>query len=1008
VRASKDLRTWEKKHRPKLMTILGKVRDWNADYIVPVGRKSAKLFRTLGEMKDEFFPRVFYKEYFRFLDVSLKGKKVAIIDDVAKTCSTLAEYRDFFDVKGARVRTFALAGHINLKENLRKSYDPLAEIEDYVSEPGYRDFLLGEAEYLLRAGFYYDVNHLTLEMRIPPLLGDSDLSLKDILEPHGYTYAVPPSNGYPQKWSVQDPDFYAESRLLDKTSGIAKLRFHGVKGMVICVPMVLPDLRANDNCRIGKLNLPFSLPCQMIRKEEHRMDELCYWSISLFLSAELGRLFLNFLGNHYDDVSMFRKSIKNLGVRPIDFYRYFGIKIGTQLQRGIRDFLLIEEYNPDSSLVSYLQEILEPRHDDVLKGTFSLAALPKLIDHLKEGYRQACEKAGTQKGVYYSIPLERMEEVSGGNRLLLTEFLDCFCDLGTLVPATQVTPSSIIRTWRTGENEDILSWKRTQVLVPLAINVISEELGLQEHRANSLLLMKTLSNFVYDYPSKSAFLERLHCLVREPDIHGTVVKACHPTRAPRPVTLYDYKRLGDRYSVERKEAEEAPSSSRKKGVWFVSRDDALKDLSEFYDNNQEVALDEVNNYITFLARLYYDAGSTDVLTALSICRTPESFYWHVHRNLTRWSEEYGLFLDVFRFPYDEDTKKGYLHRSGEIANAGLKKVALWTEFDKHLKVTEQKATQVRFTTPRTKILKNVAKDRELPILPDVAKILSIQRALTGITLLKLFPGRKDRTPKEIEDWARDEFKRCGFSFDTKLLLQTSDFESMEKILRSAYLEVSYLVEILPDPKPESERERSKPEYVKAAHNRAVAVCKKAGWSQATFVHWDLTGSRQAGEIVVNNTATLYEYSDNVADRFGGKCMTLHPNGNDCMLYIFGNQLAALRAAAVTMHDFIQSGIHVKGGLAYANVELGKEHSNLIPAMGHAKDLCEFKDPLIGYRNRMNILVSSEFVDLVESEGASRNYFAKEESISIEHPVEKEKVILPIFKFDWERFFNDNR
>jgi len=1001
------MRSWGEQHRPKLRIILEKIREWNADYIVPVGSKSAKMFRTLGNMEAALFPRVFYRDYFRFKEVPLYGKRIAVVDDVARTCSTLSEYRDFFEQKGGKVRTFAVAGHVDLKDTPSSCYDPLAEIESYVSEPGYQDFLLGEAESLLQEGFYQDVRHLTLEMLIPSLPSGCKASLRNALETRGYTYAVPPTDSYPRKWSVMDPDFCSGSPLLQTASGIVKIRFHEDQGSMTCVPMVLPDIRVATDCKMSNMRTPFELPCQSIRNREHAMDELCYWSVSLLLSAELGRLFVSFLASYYGDD--FYKGTGNLAVRPIDFYRYFGIEEGIRLQRGIESFLLQKDYEADSSLQEYLSSVLVPRREYPLRGTFSVQALSKLMDHLREGYRNSCNKAGTRKGVHYAISMEKMEEVSGASRLLLTEFLDCLCDLGTLVPVTTVTPQFMVRTWRSGESDEILSWKRTHVLIPLMINVIAEELGFREHKVNSLLLMKAAANFVYDYPGKAPFFERMHCLTREPGVHGTVVKAYHPIRAPSPVPLYRYERLGNRYTVERQaisKTDKGYPKKRSRQVLFASQHGALNDLSRFYDNSQSIPLDEITNYIALLARLAQMTGSTDVLTALSICRTPESFYWHIHKNLTLWIEKFGVFLDHFQFPYDEHTRKGPLHRSGEAAFAGLKKVTLWKQLDQYLKTIED-VSQIRFILPRSKILGNLSKERKLPILNDVLKILTIQRALTGIALLKLFPTKEKRSPREVQNWVVEQFKKCDFSFDTKLILEANDRNSIERVLRPAYLEVCYHVESLPPPKPESERGRNKEEYMRSAHNRAVTLCQKVGWSGAAFVHWDLTGSRRAGEDAVIRTATLYEYSDVATERFGGKCMTLHPNGEDRMLYIFGNPVAPLRAAAMSMNDFAEAHIDVKGGISYSRVELGKEHSTLIPMMGLAKDLCELKDSRSGYRNRKDMLVCEEFVDSVASEGVSRDYFAPLD-IAIEFRVGEETRRLPIFKFRWEKFFKDNR
>jgi len=319
---------------------------------------------------------------------------------------------------------------------------------------------------------------------------------------------------------------------------------------------------------------------------------------------------------------------------------------------------------------------------------------------------------------------------------------------------------------------------------------------------------------------------------------------------------------------------------------------------------------------------------------------------------------------------------------------------------------KQKMPETRFNTPRRKVLENTDNNRYLPILKDVRRILSITQALTGVTLAKLFPKRKGRSPERIQRWANIQFERYKFTFDISSLSKAKDADSIRKILEPSYFEICYLIESLPDPKPESEEERNKALYLEMAHNRAARVCQLAGWSCPGFVHWDLTGSRGSGEKVVPKTAALYESSDLVMEKFGGKCVTRHPDGNDCLLLVFGTPVAALRAAAHTMQEFLNQNLTVKGGISHALVKAGKEHSVLIPAMGLAKDLCELKRTF--FCNRNDILLSSELVDYLEEAGISRDYFIQIKDVTVNDRLGKETKTLDVFRLDWQRFCEDNR
>ena len=159
---------WSALYGKSFESLLSDIIEWNPDYIVPVGRKCGKLFRTVASLPKRFHEKVFYIEYFKYLRVPIDGKSVAIVDDSVRHGSSLREYRDYFEKNGAKVRTFAFVGHAGLKEGTNVSYDTRMEVKLWLSEPSYEDYLFTQAEYLLAEGFYQDVDHLVLEIDLGP------------------------------------------------------------------------------------------------------------------------------------------------------------------------------------------------------------------------------------------------------------------------------------------------------------------------------------------------------------------------------------------------------------------------------------------------------------------------------------------------------------------------------------------------------------------------------------------------------------------------------------------------------------------------------------------------------------------------------------------------------------------------------------------------------------------------------------------------------------------------
>jgi adenine/guanine phosphoribosyltransferase-like PRPP-binding protein len=92
---------------------LKKILGWNPDYVVPVAKKACKLLKTLPDT-DAFRQNpdlIKYRNYFKFTNSDIRGKRIAVVDDATQYTSTLQEYRRYFENLGATVRTFSFVGH---------------------------------------------------------------------------------------------------------------------------------------------------------------------------------------------------------------------------------------------------------------------------------------------------------------------------------------------------------------------------------------------------------------------------------------------------------------------------------------------------------------------------------------------------------------------------------------------------------------------------------------------------------------------------------------------------------------------------------------------------------------------------------------------------------------------------------------------------------------------------------------------------------------------------------
>ena len=148
---------------------ISKILSSSPDYVVPVAKKGCKLLKSIPtppEIKSNP-DLVKYRTFFELTNTTLENKKVAVVDDATQYTSTLAEYRRYFENRGAIVRTFSFVGHEKLLDGTRWKEDELAEIGKFLPEPVYQEYILEQSYHLLNSGQHFDLDHLILEVPLP-------------------------------------------------------------------------------------------------------------------------------------------------------------------------------------------------------------------------------------------------------------------------------------------------------------------------------------------------------------------------------------------------------------------------------------------------------------------------------------------------------------------------------------------------------------------------------------------------------------------------------------------------------------------------------------------------------------------------------------------------------------------------------------------------------------------------------------------------------------------------
>ena len=219
-------------------------------------------------------------------------------------------------------------------------------------------------------------------------------------------------------------------------------------------------------------------------------------------------------------------------MRRSDLDALIGVSAATEFIKSARRFL------DDAASYDFGKHAKVRSHTRKPKYTTFAA----VIDELKRGYQEQLARQKSRVGVHHYISYDDLFS-SYPDPVELSEHLDYYCDFGILVPGTFIKNGCVLRGCRTGEPDGDYNWKRTQILIHLAIDQLRGAVT-KSTAVEPTVVNKLLANFVFDYPSEVH--HELHCLFGEPYHFGTLVRVHHRHRAPTNPSIYESDRIGPR------------------------------------------------------------------------------------------------------------------------------------------------------------------------------------------------------------------------------------------------------------------------------------------------------------------------------------------------------------------------------------------------------------------------------------------------------------------------------
>lgn len=943
------MRTFER-YFEKFPAFLAEVISTAPDFVVPVAKKGAKLIRQHGAVPSSILR---YRTFFELFDEDVRGKRISVIDDATQHTSALLEHRQFFEKRGALVDTYSFVGHDELYSGHRLMYDTQAVVGHFLSDPVYQEYVLQQSEYFQRHGNHFDLEHIVFEGEAS---GDTVTALQSELNRLGYLLEEDDVlfDAKVRRFAVDDLRFFSCVPFLEHDAisrgPLCKLKFSYVAEtrMLAVSPLVFPEwkYRGREWGRDAFRDVPFGIPIPIASRLRTKVKHerlrfyynLCYvYQLSLLRAACHES---PLLGAHIRDQSVSRSA---------DLAATLGPSAATQFE---------------DEAAKYLRDPITPSFAPHVASSWPtprkarrLARFADVLDNLREGYRRAVKRRKGRIGVHYYLPYRRLFAETS-DPLLLSEELDRYCDVGTIVPAVVDQDGVMLRGIRSGETDSDRAWSRTQVLIPLAISQLLEVVGTDAEGVNPTVLNKLLSCFQFDYPQRLHVA--LHCLHGEPYRFGTFVRVFDRVRAVSRPSLYDTKRISPFYRFD----------PRSRTFSLVNAPAFLRTLSSVFDDRDEVPYSEIVSYFRFLCAVFRSHGRVDVLNALSLCRDEAYFYAHLKHNLDASFQYLHSYLTVLRPDAEAllteralKVQRRDIERSlvdaREHAQSALEKIDLARSFDQTMtKVVRPLGARPEYLRIVERMVSESVPMRQA-FLDDLELCEKIARCTDALaaTLLALESPSPKRERELLAMSA--EAILTELSRDGSVPVWGSDARGPEVHdgLTALLGRVHLLLVGLPASTLSLER-RIEEQGKRRARNKATAMAYRFSMVEASILFIDFSGLRDIPEPKEGLLRVYYEEVERHCTRALGTKLYGGAGGDDAYSWMFNAQSLGIEAARAIKNEFrtnlLFTNYDVKFGLCSVELpDVAKEES-MLNCWGIAKDCCEYKSDL--FRNVGDLLI----------------------------------------------------
>jgi hypothetical protein len=667
--------------------------------------------------------------------------------------------------------------------------------------------------------------------------------------------------------------------------------------------------------------------------------------------------------------------IGSLRVRGEDFVRYFGEDYGNRLAFDIENFLLNDFEDKTLSPLLRQQKRQPQTTSNVLTNDF----IPGMLSALREGYEEKCRKEGRRINVHHTLTIDELLELdSSTHPFALSEAIDENCDLGYLVPRTELIDGVWRRTYRTGEPNPA---ELSVAIIALAIAKMGILQGKTRFKAQPETVFKVLANYCFDFPSESSPINEktpdyrhIHTLISRPADWG-----------PQPLFMdTDTKERVSLYKPDEFSAKVARHwiAHEGKRTYFTTTRTVISWVSKLLGDlgKEDSSILLINDYFDLMKFFKEKTKTDDSLNALCICRDERFFLEHVMCNLKKWGKKYKDFLGMITLAikrakvYSESTKSGPLHSAAAMTHSLSSKIGYPSKLkngwlSQLRRIVDEEP--VRFQH----VLQKIESESSWvsPDAPLLEKLSTLIHAISGVTNLSLAMVKGRRELKDNTDVIALE--TIGCNIDIEAFLNSQDRKKNLNKLSNCYDLIKGKIEELHAPQ-NSESTRIDVYYAKRARNfigtRIQTNFTDNGWVQVHFLSIDLSDSswvERDGHTFEAVLGEFYEVVEKYLDEFGG--IYKKPEGDDGYMVLFGGEgFKGIETARAIQEHFKKRcnrgkdnprTIEVKYGLSTV---IGKDNildrQKQNTAMGIAKDCCELVQEFV---NKKDIVCSKSFKEV---------------------------------------------